>query len=69
MFLRSCPNQCNCPNSKLYRGVRSVGNYSWYAQNMKFTVLSFSNQPGLPKGEIYFLVGMSQTAKFTNLAL
>ena len=39
------------------------------SQNMKFTVLSFSNQPGLPKGEIYFLAGMSQTAKFTNLAL
>ena len=39
------------------------------SQNMKFTVLSFSNQPGLPKGEIYFLAGMSQSVKFKNLAL
>ena len=33
------------------------------SQNMKFTVLSFSNQPGLPKGEIYYIASLSQTAK------
>merc|ERR1711940_201147 len=58
----SCPNQCNFPNSKIYLGVRII-TIPDMSQNMKFTVLSFSNQPGLPKGEIYYIASLSQTAK------